>query len=80
MLNLANCYEFQQKYRKAITWYELALLMNPESDDAHYGISLCALKNGDATKALAHIEKGIKLIKDAEEFKEEKIHLIYMKA
>jgi len=54
--------------------------MNPESDDAHYGISLCALKDGDATKALAHIEKGIKLIKNAEDLKEEKIHLIYMKA
>ncbi len=48
MMNLANCYENQQRFMKAVTWYEFALTVQPESDDAHYGIALCCFKDGDA--------------------------------
>jgi tetratricopeptide (TPR) repeat protein len=80
MINLANCYEQQQRYAKAIIWYEFALWVEPDSDDAHYGISLCCLKDGDSQRAHKHIEEAIKIIKDKEEFKEDKIHLTYMRA
>ena len=80
MINLANCYEQQQSYAKAIIWYEFALWVKPESDYAHYGISLCCLKDGDPTKAYKHIEEAIKTIKDKDDFKEDKIHLTYMRA
>ena len=81
MVNLANCYEQQQCYPKAITWYDFALWVLPESDDAHYGISLCCMKDGDPQRGLHHIEEAIKAIKDKELFStEEKIHLPYMRA
>ncbi len=80
MVNLANCYEKQQSYAKAITWYEFALWVIPESDDAHYGISLCCIKDGDSARAYKHIEEAIKCVKDKEELKEEKNHLTYLRA
>jgi tetratricopeptide (TPR) repeat protein len=55
MINLANCYEKTSRYARAIIWYENALLINPLSDDAHYGISLCYFKDDNASKALHHI-------------------------
>ena len=64
MINLANCYEQQQSYAKAIIWYEFALWVQPESDDAHYGISLCCLKDGDPSRAFKHIEEAIKINND----------------
>ena len=80
MINLANCYEQQQRYTKAIIWYEFALWVAPDSDEAHYGISLCCLKDGDSKKALNHINEAIKTIKEPKQLKKEKIHLTYIRA
>lgn len=80
LLNLANCYEQQQCYQQAITWYEHALVVNPLSDDAHYGIALCCVKDGEPARAQKHIEESLKLVTDAGELMNEKIHLTYLKA
>jgi tetratricopeptide (TPR) repeat protein len=80
MLNLASCYEQQQRFSQAVTWYEFALLVNPMSDDAHYGIALCCVKDGLPDKAYKHIEESLKIVTDAKELLNEKIHLTYMKA
>jgi tetratricopeptide (TPR) repeat protein len=79
MVNLANCYEQQQNYPKAVTWYEFALTVEPQNDDAHYGISLCYFKDGDAGRAYKHVQQALTNIKE-ENIMETKIHLIYMRA
>jgi len=68
MINLANCYENQFKFAKAVTWYEFALTVNTESDDSHYGIALCCFKDGDTSKAYKHIKEAINLVKDQPDF------------
>jgi hypothetical protein len=52
----------------------------PDSDEAHYGISLCCVKDGDSHRALYHINEAIKTIKEPKKFKKEKIHLTYIRA
>jgi len=79
MINLANCYEKTSRYARAIIWYEHALLINPLSDDAHYGISLCYFKDDNASKALHHIEEALKIIEGAKSL-DDKNHLTYMQA
>jgi tetratricopeptide (TPR) repeat protein len=84
MLNLAGCYESQQLFAKAIIWYEFALCVRPEADDAHFGISVCALKSGDPSRALANADIALKLCcaqaGGEALLREEKIHLTYMRA
>ena len=80
MINLANCYENQQHFQKAVIWYDFALSVYPESDDSHYGIALCCFKDGDPSKAYKHIKEAINIVKHLPTFMEEKIHLVYMKA
>jgi len=80
MINLANCYENQHRFAKAVTWYEFALTVCADNDDSHYGIALCCFKDGGTNKAYKHIKEAINLVKDLPTFKEDKIHLVYMKA
>jgi tetratricopeptide (TPR) repeat protein len=63
-----------------VKWFEHALLVNPMSDDAHYGIALCCVKDGDADRAHRHIEESLKIVTDTSELMNDKIHLTYMKA
>lgn len=84
MVNLANCFEKQQKYAKAVTWYDFALSLSLNqqlsvgTDDAYYGIALCYIKDGDAQRALDYIQEAMKQVED--KHAEDKIHLVYMKA
>jgi tetratricopeptide (TPR) repeat protein len=64
MINLANCYENQHLFAKAVTWYEFALTVCADNDDSHYGIALCCFKDGDTNKAYKHIKEAINLVKD----------------
>jgi hypothetical protein len=54
--------------------------VRPDSDDAYYGITLCALKNGDPQMAFDSIEKAIRLVDEGALVQDEKIHLTYMRA
>ncbi len=63
-----------------MVWYDFALSQRDQDhSDAHYGIALCCIKNGNVDKALIHIEKALKLNQDKED-KEDDIHLTYLKA
>ena len=50
------------------------------SDDAHYGIALCCVKDGDPEQGSKHIEEALKIVTDLNELLNDKIHLTYMKA
>lgn len=52
MLNLANCYEYQQRYILAIKWYEFVLKIDKERYEAYVGLALCYLKDGSLKEAL----------------------------
>ena len=63
-----------------MVWYDFALSQSDhDHSDAHYGIALCCIKNGDVYKALNHIDKALKLHQDKVD-KEDDIHLTYLKA
>ena len=61
-------------------WYEFALHVQPESDDAHFGIALCSLKDGEPIKASKHIDEAMRIAKCEDTYIEEKAHLTYIKS
>lgn len=53
----AGCsYFYEQKYKNALKWFDLALKVNPSSIDSSLGKSLSLLKLGCFKEALTAIE------------------------
>lgn len=63
MINLANCYEFQQRFEQAIKWYKYALEVDPIKYEACLGLALCYFKNGNPEDSLKSTERGVEILK-----------------
>ena len=80
MINLACCYEFQQRYSLAIIWFNYALQIKNSLEEAHYGLSLCHIKIGNPQFGLDSIQSAMKLVGDEDKLKNEKGHYTYIRA
>lgn len=64
MMNLACCYEAQERLQLAIKWFKYAIAIQNDIDNAHYGLALNYFKSGKTNDALIHVLKAIQLIQD----------------
>jgi tetratricopeptide (TPR) repeat protein len=56
--NIACCYFFDFKFSNAKKWFDLALNLNPESQDAIFGKVVCCLKLGLFQEAVSAIDSS----------------------
>jgi tetratricopeptide (TPR) repeat protein len=58
--NTACCYFFERKYRNAYKWFQIAIRLQPQQTDSHFGKTVCCLKLGKNEEALETITQACK--------------------
>jgi len=61
---IGETYWQMKNYKDSSTWFKMALEINPQSWNAHYGMGLCYQNTGDAYRALHHYFEAIKIKPD----------------
>ena len=65
LINLAWSYERAGQYPEAIQQFRRALELNPQDYNAHYGLGLALMGNGQAQQALAEMLRARDLVADS---------------
>ncbi len=55
--NVACSYYFEEKYINSLKWFELAMKIDPKSQDCYFGKTACCLKLGKFEQALNAIDE-----------------------
>ena len=79
MINLAAQYDVQQRFDVAAKWYKIAMTVNSDLLDAHFGFALCRFKDGNCEEAIDHLTTAIEKL-DGKDIKDRnQRHLVYFR-
>ena len=67
---LARAYFRTRRFAEAETEFAKAVELDPVNDYAHFGLGLCALRNGDPDRARGHLKLATVMRPDSEDYRD----------